>query len=96
MMAKNRENRYASAALLLEDLDSIKRGEQPLQAHKKFDAGVLAGLERGTPQEDTVLEGDLYRNSPALGLKMAVIALTGALIVAILIIILMLMNQPPR
>ena len=96
MMAKNRENRYASAALLLEDLYSIKRGEQPLQAHKKFDAGVLAGLERGNPQEDTVLEGELYRNSPSLGLKMAVIALAGALIVALLIIILMLMNPPTR
>lgn len=47
-MAKDRTKRYASAADLLEDLQSIQRGEAPMQARKVFDVGALASLAAGT------------------------------------------------
>ena len=87
MMAKKRENRYENMALLLADLRAVRAGEPPLQAHHKFDADVLADLERGSPQTDEGLEGVLANPPGVLGLKIAVILLTGALFVAILIIV---------
>ncbi|MEM9913373.1 MAG: serine/threonine-protein kinase [Planctomycetota bacterium] len=47
-MAKDRTKRYASAADMLEDLQSIQRGEAPMQARKVFDVGALASLASGT------------------------------------------------
>lgn len=52
-MAKDRSKRYSSAADLLEDLQSIQRGEAPMQARKVFDVGALAGLD------DRARAGDL-------------------------------------
>jgi hypothetical protein len=95
MMAKKREDRYSSATVLLEDLRAIRSGEPPLQAHHKFDANVLADLEKGKSHADRDLEQVLEQQSSQLGLKMSVIILTGALIVAILIIIVMTLNKPP-
>lgn len=45
-MAKDRNKRYNSTSDLLEDLESLKRGEPPLQARKKFDLASLADMER--------------------------------------------------
>jgi len=44
MMAKKREDRYASYSDLLSDLQSISRGEPPLQARKRYDDNLLQGL----------------------------------------------------
>jgi serine/threonine-protein kinase len=44
MMAKRRRDRYASCKDLLVDLESIARGEPPLLARSRYDAGVLQGL----------------------------------------------------
>ena len=93
MMAKKREDRYSSAAELLKDLQAIRSGEPPLQAHHKFDANVLADLEKGKAHADQDLEQVLEYQSSQLGLKMSVIILTGALIVSILIIIVMTLNK---
>ncbi|MEM1109716.1 MAG: serine/threonine-protein kinase [Planctomycetota bacterium] len=46
-MAKDRAKRYATAADLVEDLESIQRGEAPMQARKVFDVGALASLASG-------------------------------------------------
>jgi len=46
MMAKNRDERYASADDLLLDLEAVKRGEPPLQARKKVDPKLLASLAK--------------------------------------------------
>jgi serine/threonine protein kinase len=94
MMAKKREDRYTSITVLLEDLRAIRSGEPPLQAHHKFDAHVLADLEKGKAHTDQNLEQVLEQQSRQVGLKMSVIILTGALIVAILIII-VLLSKPP-
>ena len=44
MMAKDRDQRYASTSDLLLDLEAIQRGEPPLQARRQIDAKVLKQL----------------------------------------------------
>ena len=44
-MAKDRDKRYNSSTDLIEDLESVSRGEPPAQARKKFDMVSLASLE---------------------------------------------------
>jgi len=51
MMAKNRENRYASTADVLVDLASVAAGESPLMARKRIDVDVLSGLASQASQE---------------------------------------------
>lgn len=45
-LAKNPDQRYASTADLLEDLEAVARGEPPLQARKVFDVSSLSSLVR--------------------------------------------------
>jgi len=95
MMAKKRADRYDNCKQLLEDLRAVRRGEPPLLAHQKFDANVLADLEKGGAE---VTETELERlasttGGTALAWKMATIVLAGALIVSILIIVIIL-NRP--
>jgi len=93
MMAKKREDRYSSASVLLEDLRAIQEGEPPLQAHQKFDAAVLANLERGRAHAEIEQEAIAQEAAHHIGWKLTVIILTGALIVAILIIVGMSLNR---
>jgi len=44
MMAKKREDRYASYSDLLADLEAVARGEPPLQARKRYDEDLLQNL----------------------------------------------------
>ena len=47
MMAKHREDRYKSVDELLLDLEALREGHAPLQAHKRFDVSMLEQLEEG-------------------------------------------------
>jgi len=89
MMAKNREDRYPSVALLLEDLRAVRKGEPPLQAHHYFDAQTLAALEKNSPGSVNDATSILPVERVPVGLKMAVILLTALLILAVLFIIAM-------
>ncbi|MCC7406560.1 MAG: serine/threonine protein kinase [Phycisphaeraceae bacterium] len=51
-MAKDRDKRYASTDELLEDLESVARGEAPLQARRMFDLASLASLESSRDKKD--------------------------------------------
>lgn len=51
-MAKDRDKRYASTDELLEDLESVARGEAPLQARRMFDLASLASLESTRDKKD--------------------------------------------
>lgn len=90
MMAKNPEDRYGSVKLLLEDLRSVQSGEPPLHAHKGFDTGALVDLERTSPQADATLEEVLNEYPQQLGTKILIIVLTGMLVVALLVIIVLM------
>jgi serine/threonine-protein kinase len=50
-MAKDRNKRYNTTSDLLADLESLAKGEAPLQARKKFDLSTLTALEQGTEIE---------------------------------------------
>jgi serine/threonine-protein kinase len=93
MMAKKRADRYSSVKMLLEDIKAVQEGKPPLQAHQKFDANVLVDLEKGGTERDQELESTLEVDHSKLGLKMAIIILSGALIIAFLVIIILL-NRP--
>ena len=89
MMAKRPADRYSNATVMLEDLERIKAGEAPLQAHHLFDEGALANLEKDKAEiEKQWAEKEAHR--APLGLKMAVIIMAGLLMVAILAIIIIL------
>ena len=45
MMAKRREDRYKNVEELLLDLEAIRNGQPPVQAHKRFDVSVLAAAK---------------------------------------------------
>jgi serine/threonine-protein kinase len=45
-MAKDRRQRYATTADLLDDLEAVANGQPPLQARKMFDLASLATLDR--------------------------------------------------
>ncbi len=60
MMAKDRNERYASTGDLLADLEAVAGGEPPRQARKKFEVSQLAGLEEGG-----VELGDQQAGAPA-------------------------------
>jgi serine/threonine-protein kinase len=68
MMAKNRNERYASTAALLEDLRAVANGEPPLQARRTFELSHLADIEesaetqelRAMPQQPGLTEQPLF------------------------------------
>lgn len=50
-MAKDKRKRYRTTEDLLQDLESIARGEPPLQAREVFDLSSLSALSDGQPVE---------------------------------------------
>ena len=86
MMAKDRNERYASTGDLLSDLEAVAQGEPPRQARKKFEVSQLAGLESGgtavqisaEPKGKPLTEQPIFwiaLGSIALNIILAVVAL---------------------
>ena len=87
LMAKRREDRYNNVQELLVDLEALREGHPPLQAHKRFDVSVLERLEEG----DTVESENAADTEERINrLWMAVMILGAVSIVAVVIIVLML------
>jgi serine/threonine-protein kinase len=89
MMAKRRENRYKNVEELLMDLEALRKGQPPLQAHKRFDVSVLEQLGKGDTVE--VEEKSVYTEDTIARYKLAILILSTVSAIAVLIIILLLL-----
>jgi len=89
MMAKRKGDRYNNAEELLTDLDAISKGQPPLRAHKRFDLSMLGELENG----NAVIDERVYREEAIARYKIAVLILSAATVVSLLVILLFLLKS---
>lgn len=85
MMAKRKENRYNDIEELLTDLEALRQGQPPLQAHRRFDVSMLKQLGKG----DTVEKEVGYKQETIAQYRMAILILST--IVAVFFVIILLM-----
>ena len=85
MMAKRKQDRYASAEELLMDLDAVSRSEPPLRARKKFDIGELGQLQEGHLIETKPKE-KVYHEDTISKYRFIVILLISVIAVLLLLI----------
>ena len=88
MMAKKKENRYNDIEELLVDLNALREGQTPLQAHKRFDVSMLQQLENG----DVVEKEEVYQEEAVAQYRMAILILSIVVVVSFVIIIIMLLK----
>jgi len=87
MMAKHREDRYNNVDELLLDLEALRQGQPPLQAHKRFDVSMLEQLEEGdiVEPEEQANPDDLITRY-----RLAVLVLGAVTAISVLAVILLL------
>jgi len=86
MMAKRKENRYNDIEELLTDLEALRQGQSPLQAHRRFDVSMLEQLEKGDAVE---IKEEGYKEETVAQYRMAILILSTLLAVFFVIILLM-------
>jgi serine/threonine protein kinase len=87
MLAKRREDRYKNVEELLQDLEALREGHPPLQAHKRFDISVLEQLEEGDtvePEETADVEEVIGRY------RLTVIVLAAVTAVSVIAVVILL------
>lgn len=91
-MAKDRERRYASSADLLEDLQSVMRGEPPMQARRMFDLASLAQLEPGeTRVMESLDEAAAAQQAPYV--KALIWAAVSGWVLAMVVVIILILTR---
>jgi eukaryotic-like serine/threonine-protein kinase len=88
MMAKRREDRYKNVEELLIDLEAIRNGQPPVQAHKRFDVSMLEPLSKGNTIE---AREEVYAEDALARYKVAILILSAVSAIAVLIIIILLL-----
>jgi serine/threonine protein kinase len=89
MMAKRRKDRYRNIEELLMDLEALREGKPPLQAHKRFDVSILEQLEDGEAIEE---EEKDYEREALANYKMAILVLSALAAIFFVIIVLLLVK----
>ncbi|OQA02461.1 MAG: Serine/threonine-protein kinase PknB [Planctomycetes bacterium ADurb.Bin401] len=84
MLAKKKEDRYASAEELLTDLENIRRGEPPLRARRKFNISDLQQLQDGQSIET---EEEFDQQDTVSRYKVLVVILSSVIAVLVLLVI---------
>jgi serine/threonine-protein kinase len=89
MMKKNPEDRYQNAKILIEDIESLLKGDPPIRAHQSIDVGSFSPLASGdfVPPETSALEYEIVIKRQRTALIVCVVSLV--LVILILIIALM-------
>ncbi len=87
MMAKRKEDRYINVEELLTDLEAVREGQLPLQAHERFDVSELEQLEEG---EAIGEKEELYKEDTITRYQIAIVVLGVVAAIAIIGIILLL------
>jgi serine/threonine protein kinase len=90
MMAKDRDDRYSSAEVLLIDLEAVRNGQPPLQARKKVNLDALEQLEKGRailiqPPEK------IYKQETITRYRMIILVLTASAAALLLLLVYMAM-----
>jgi serine/threonine-protein kinase len=88
MMAKKKENRYNDIEELLVDLNALREGQTPLQAHKRFDVSILQQLENG----DVVEKEEVYKEEAVAQYRTAILILSIVAVVFFVIILVLLLK----
>ena len=88
MMAKKKEDRYNDVEELLTDLNALREGQTPLQAHKRFDVTMLKQLEDG----DIVEKEEGVREEAVAQYRMAILILSTVLALFFVIILILLLK----
>jgi serine/threonine-protein kinase len=87
MLAKRKQDRYASAEELLMDLDAVSRSEPPLRARKKFDLGDLEQLQQGQSIETVESQEKVHYEQTISNYRVIVTVLGSIIAVLVLLVI---------
>ncbi len=88
MMAKDKDDRYSSAEVLLIDLEAVRNGQPPLQARKKVNLDALEQLEKGRAIQFQPPE-KVYKQETITRYRMIILILTASAAALFLLLIYM-------
>jgi serine/threonine-protein kinase len=88
MMAKDKDDRYASAEVLLIDLEAVRNGQPPLQARKKVNLDALEQLEKGQAVQFQPPE-KVYKQETITRYRMIILVLTASAAALLLLLVYM-------